>query len=533
MLGETLTETWFGNIWKNSRKSISWEPERPVVGIVAFEISRLMSKVVNIWHCLTDRQIVRLRQEIASSVGIRRLVSEDEDYLMDLALAEIIDNLGSAAKLVAVLGKKCADPMYHNLRGMFDDPGLIDPKWYGWQYRLKKMDRKVKKMEKFVAATEQLFSEIEILADHEQTLRRMRAGSNLGKVRLLEFQEKVVWQRQQVKNLQELSPWARSYDYIVRLLLRSLFTIVERIKYVHGVNQMDPVEGHNRSTSIDCSHLLSDTFDRLETERAPVRRSFSNLGLMDRSKSKNRTSLDRSPSSILSRKPHTKARRFAAIGMTGCVTGGIDIESPFVGSSFRSNGISPKNDVSVSFFTSKRCLLDANESTLGHAALALHYANVIILVEKFASAPHLISLDARDDLYSMLPSSIRSCLRSKLKTFSKTTDYDAAFAAEWGTAIGRILEWLSPLAHNMARWQSDRNFERRRLGFGSNVLLVHTLYFADRATTEAAIVELLMGLNYLARFGIGPEIGERRLRQPWCGGGFFPRYSNMLCDVID
>lgn len=570
-----MTETWFGNIWKSSR----WDPGRPVLGIMAFEISRLLSKVTNIWQCLTDRQIVRLREQIANSVGIQKLVSEDEDYLMDLALAEIIENLGSVAKSIVVLGKKCADPTYHNLENVFDDPGMMDPKWYGWQYRLKKMEKRVKKMERFVAATEQLYSEIEVLAELEQTLRRMRAGANLGKVRLLEFQEKVVWQRQQVKNLQEMSPWARTYDYIVRLLLRSLFTIVERIKYVYGVNQIEPVEVSNQQISIDYNHIHRDSLNRsismcthlevsinsLENDksRVSVRRSFSNLGLVDdKSKLKSRRSLDRSPSSILCRKQHSsKVRRFAPIGLTGCVTGGID--SPFIethtspcgSSSFRSNGTSQKDadeikDIcpipttcssvsspKVSFFNSKRRLMNAPPSSLGHAALALHYANVIILIEKLVSAPHLISLDARDDLYNMLPSAIRSCLRAKLKTFSKTpasTVYDAAFAAEWGLAIGRILEWLSPLAHNMVRWQAERNFERRRLAYGSNVLLLHTLYFANQAETEAAIVELLMGLNYLFRFG--REIQERPFRESSCSraydGPLFPRY-NMFCNMID
>ncbi|KAI3473940.1 hypothetical protein Pfo_028514 [Paulownia fortunei] len=512
MVGETLTETWFGNIWKSSRKSISWEPERPVLGILAFEVSRWMSKVVNIWQSLTDRQIVRLREEIANSVGIQKLISEDEDYLMDLVLAEIIENLGSVAKSVAMLGKKCADPTYHNLESFSDDPGDIDPKWYGWQYRLKKMEKKVKKMEKFVAATEQLYSELEVLAELEQSLRRMRAGANLGKVKLLEFQQKVVWQRQEVKNLQEMSPWVRTYDYVVRLLLRSLFTIIERIKYVYGVNQIENIDGSNDFDQIhgDClirsnsmSALLQTSVYSSENNasRVPVGRSFSNLGLGgDKSKPKNRKSHDRSPSSILCGKHQMKGRRFASVGLTGCMTGGsespvVETHTPSCGSSFRSNGASQKDadeiedictipivygsvtSIKASFFNSKRHLLNAPPSTLGYAALALHHANVIILIEKLASSPHLISLDARDDLYNMLPSTIKSCLRAKLKTFTRTlasSVYDAAFAAEWSLALARILEWLSPLAHNMVRWQSERNFERQRFIFGSNVLLVQT-----------------------------------------------------------
>ncbi|KAI3471990.1 hypothetical protein Pfo_028678 [Paulownia fortunei] len=449
MVGETLTETWFGNIWKSSRKSISWEPERPVLGILAFEVSRWMSKVVNIWQSLTDRQIVRLREEIANSVGIQKLISEDEDYLMDLVLAEIIENLGSVAKSVAMLGKKCD----------------IDPK-YGWQYRLKKMEKKVKKMEKFVAATEQLYSELEVLAELEQSLRRMRAGANLGKVKLLEFQQKVVWQRQEVKNLQEMSPWISIHYY-------------RKDQVCLWVNQIENIDGSNDFDQIHGDCLI---------------RSNSMSALLQTSVYSSENNASRVP---------MKGRRFASVGLTGCMTGGsespvVETHSPSCGSSFRSNGASQKDademedictipivygsvtSTKASFFNSKRHLLNAPPSTLGYAALALHHANVIILIEKLASSPHLISLDARDDLYNMLPSTIKSCLRAKLKTFTRTlasSVYDAAFAAEWSLALARILEWLSPLAHNMVRWQSERNFERQRFIFGSNVLLVQTLYF--------------------------------------------------------
>lgn len=49
-------------------------------------------------------------------------------------------------------------------------------------------------------------------------------------------------QRQEVKTLREMSPWVRTYDYIVRLLLRSLITVVKRIKHVFEINQVASVE---------------------------------------------------------------------------------------------------------------------------------------------------------------------------------------------------------------------------------------------------------------------------------------------------
>lgn len=556
-------------VFKSSSRRIYGEPERPVLGILAFEISRMMSKVVNIWHSVNNRQIARLREEIANSVGIHKLVSEDDDYLMDLALAEIIENLISVGKSVAMLGKKCADATYHNIESIFGDPSAVDPKWCGWQYRLKKMDRRVKKMEKLVAATEQLHSELEVLAELEQSLKRMRAGANVGKIKLLEFQQKVLWQRQEVKSLQDMSPWVRTYDYIVRLLLRSLFTIIERIKYAFGSNQIGNVDG------IDCfdrnhadylsrcnsmSGLVQSSGYSSENNESGGRvpRTFSNLALRaDKNILKNRRSYERSPPPILCGKHQMKGRRFASVGLTGCMTGGsvspvVETCTHSCGSSFRSYGGSEKDaderedtcticrsttSTTVSFFNLKRLPLNAPPSTLGYAALPLHYANVILLIEKLASSPHLIGLDARDDLYDMLPSTIRSYLRAKLKTFSRmsaSSDHNAALAAEWSSAIAKILEWLSPLARNMIRWQSERNFERQRVVCGSNILLVQTLYFANQADTEAAIVELLMGLSYLFRFG--KDINEKPFRESSCSraydGYFFPR-CNMYYDMID
>ena len=68
---------------------------------------------------------------------------------------------------------------------------------------------------------------------------------------------------------------------------------------------------------------------------------------------------------------------------------------------------------SPSILSSKHKLLDAPPDTLGAAALALHYANVVIVIEKLVASPHLIGLDARDDLYNMLSASVRAALRER------------------------------------------------------------------------------------------------------------------------
>nr|GMC90459.1 Ferredoxin-dependent glutamate synthase [Ipomoea batatas] len=542
MGAESVTDSWFSNFWRTSRKSSASEPEKSTIGILAFEVATLMSKVINLWQLVGDRQIARLREEITTSLGIQKLVSEDDDYLMDLALAEIINNVRCVAKSVVRLGKRCTDPTYQNLEKLFDDPVEMDLNGCGWEYKLKKMERKVKKMERFVASTMQLTQELEVLAEHEQTLRRLQAGANSGHVKLIEFQHKVVWQRQEVKNLREMSPWVRTHDYIVRLLLRSIFTITVRIKYAFGINQIGDTEESTNSEdfstdslvrSRSISAILQSSIYPSESNMSrlylgPLGRSFSSLGLSsDKSKSSNRKLLTRQPSVLCGKPSQMRSRRLAPIAsFGGCIKAGND--SPVIESCMPTNGdVLKPNDcyqrytddskdtnglalcggiasAKVSFFNLKHKLLVAPPSTLGYAALALHYANIIILIEKLAASPHLISVDARDDLYGMLPSSVRNLLRAKLRLFTKTlasSVYNPSLASEWALALGRILEWLSPVAHNTVRWHSERNFEKQTTISGSNVLLVQTLYFANQAKTEAAIVELLMGLNYLSRFG--------------------------------
>ncbi|KAK0585751.1 hypothetical protein LWI29_033536 [Acer saccharum] len=155
MGGEMVMELWFDSLRRISRKSVS-ETNKAVIGILAYEVASLMSKV-------------------------------------------IIENFGSVARSVARLGKRCTDPVYHRFENFIEDPVLNNFEWFGWEYREKKMERKLKKMKRFVAATLQLSQELEVLAELEQTLRRMQVNAEFDRVKLLEFRQKVTWQRQEVK----------------------------------------------------------------------------------------------------------------------------------------------------------------------------------------------------------------------------------------------------------------------------------------------------------------------------------------------
>ncbi|KAG4982248.1 hypothetical protein JHK84_027347 [Glycine max] len=535
MGGETVKGTWLSALWSVSRKSASDGKE--VIGVLAFEVAGLMSKVVNLWRSLSDREIMNTKAWIMKSVGVKMLVSDDDYFLMDLALSEILNNFESLAWSVARLSKKCKDPVYHGYEHFVDNPAQNYLQWSGWEYAWKKMERKVKKMDRFVACMSLLSQELEVLADREQTFRRMKANRELHGVKLLEFQKKVMWQRQQVKNLRDMAPWNRSYDYVVRLLARSLFTILERIIVVFG-NSHIPIENQQNDslsppvTTNNNRLTRSHSFSTLRHTTSvhpsktnsygfcsqPIEsKSVLNSGFeVDKSKSKKK----KKEQQVL----HSESKQFEHIvPFTGFMS--VGNKSPFVQSCVPTKGGSMRlvdchvknNDnmktvdksslicrTRIYLKLSMKGRLKPGPSTLGDAALALHYANVIVLIEKMVvSAPHLIDHETRDDLYNMLPTTIRTALRGKLKWYAKSqraTVHEASLAVEWSMVVAQILEWLAPLAHNMIKWHSERNFEREQCASkAKNVLLVHTLYFADQAKAEAAMVELLVGVHYVCR----------------------------------
>ncbi|KDP43105.1 hypothetical protein JCGZ_27054 [Jatropha curcas] len=519
------TESWFSNFWRNSGRG-SAENDKAAIGVLAYEVASLMSKVVSFWHFLSDQEILRLKKDILKSVGIRKLVADDNDHVMDLALNEIMENFRLISSSVARLGRRCVKPPFCHFEHFINDP-LGNLEWFEWDYRLKKMERKVKKMERFVAFTMQLSQEVEVLAELEQTLRRMKANPDVNRGKLVEFRQKVTWQRQEVRNLQEMSPWIRTYDYIVRLLARSLLTILQRIKYVFEISQLSSTNGNEHvymnPTCLPRSHSVSVLMQASIHPSENILCGIS-TGPLCKSDSMSRIVVDKNKKN--EQQHHSKTNRLSHVGpFKECMMSGS--ESPFLESykstfqgsvEFNSNCAKsidkieslnakspPRNGriySKLALFSSKSGLLDASPSTLGHAELALHYANVIVLVENLASSPHLIDYKNRDDLYNMLPTTIRAALRTRFKGYGKSLGsfaYDASLAEEWSRELKRTLKWLSPLAHNMIRWHSERNFEREQEVSRTNVLLVQTLHYANQAKTEAAITELLVGLNYICR----------------------------------
>lgn len=548
MRGEMVSGSWLNSLWPVSRKNAL--DNKAVVGILALEVASLMSKTTNLWRSLSDWEVMNLREGIVNTVGIKMLVSEEDDYLMELVLNDILDNFQFLAQSVVRFGKRCADPVYHRFEHFVCNPVQNYIQWSGWEYKWKKMERKVKKMEKMVASTTQYCQELEVLAEVEQTFKRMQANPELHRVKLLEFQKKVACRRQEVRNLRDMSPWNRSYEYVVRLLVKSLFTILERIILVFGNNQIPTLQQENGSQDVNANNFLrSQSFSVfMHSSIYPSENDlygFNNSGSVGRTpyflfdKSKNKKTKEHKKA-LHSSDKHGKQKRSESkqLGNIGpfksCMS--VTSNSPVIQSCVQqTNGyggsmrLPDSHTKHVDKMKSAENLSLCNRIriysklrinnmskpgtgslTLGDAALALHYANMIVLIEKMASSPHSVDLKARDDLYNMLPTSIRIVTRTKLKchtTNKSSSIHDADVAEKCSTVLVQTLEWLAPLAHNTISWHSERNYEKEHAAVKANVLLVHTLFYANQAKAEAAMVDLLVGLNYV--FKIETKVGVR------------------------
>ncbi|KAL0736607.1 hypothetical protein Bca4012_012817 [Brassica carinata] len=587
-----VSETWFRNLWKFPKKQQheGHNKEKEVLGVLAFEVASLLSKLVHLWQSLSDKNVARLRDEITRSTGIKKLVSEDDDFVVRLIRDEMMENVENVAKAVARLAGKCNDPKLKSFESCFGEMMVTGADPYGWQFGWKKMDRKAKRMERFISSNASLYQETEILADLEHTFKRMLTNESATD-NLLEYQRKVAWKRHEVKTLRDVSLWNRTYDYTVLLLVRSVFTILTRTKHVFGISYRveasdvssadsdfigrsqsvstiltamphraettgpprfasgplgrftGPASGSAATRSTKMGDFLSGSLSTESPKSGPLvaeknkRFKFysGQLGKIT-SKSgpllgmgKHNKKMGQTPErpSVSSAKKQTKSNRLTQVGpFKGCMVShdGINplstrTQNGARNSSAEHHHILEGNANSVHVdnltFPSRPKLSDAVPNTLGAACLALHYANVIIVIERFLASPHLIGDDARDDLYNMLPASVRTSLRERLKPYSKnlssSTVYDPGLAKDWTDAMAGILEWLGPLAHNMIKWQSERSYEHQSFVSRTHIVLAQTLFFANQQKTETIITELLVGLNYVWRFG--RELNAKALQE--------------------
>ncbi|KAK8555976.1 hypothetical protein V6N13_070049 [Hibiscus sabdariffa] len=543
---------------KKSTQSNPTSRKHETVGILSFEVASVMSKTLHFHKSLSEPEISKLKSEILKSPGISKLISADQDYLLSLALAERLDDLNRVVNVVSRLGKKCNEPALQGFEHVFGDimNGVIDVREL--RFLVKDMEGMVRKLERYVSLTAKLYSEMEVLTELEQSTKKFQANPHEESKRA--FEQKLVWQRQDVRHLKDVSLWNQTFDKVVELLARTVCTIFARILAVFGESALGKdgecgrVLGKVNGRFSDQVEVVSRQSKRVLSKSSSVgscQPANVSTGVVERREVslKHRGLESRKGDIGLSRMEDfsfpcgtTPGRLFAdclslsssasrynndddddrsvdnddrSSRISGCCSVANDglkrewptrsppfclsqLSDPLIGNYRQSNCGVPSN---AHFGPKSKLALYATPSTVGGSALALHYANVIIVIEKLLRYPHLVGEEARDDLYQMLPTSLRLSLRTNLKTYVKDLAiYDAPLAHDWKETLDGILSWLAPLAHNMIRWQSERNFEQQQIVTRTNVLLLQTLYFADREKTEAAICELLVGLNYICRY---------------------------------
>ncbi|KAL1192720.1 Protein PSK SIMULATOR 1 [Cardamine amara subsp. amara] len=470
---------------KKTHKPNSSLPKQ-TIGILSFEVANIMSKTVHLHRSLSDNEISKLKSEVFRSEGVKNLVSSDETHLLNLVVSEKLDDLSRVASVVSRLGKKCNEPALQGFEHVYEDivNGVIDFKKLG--FLVKDMEGMVKKMERFVNATCSLYCEMEVMNELEQAIMKLQR-SQQHQESVKAFEQKLMWQRQDVRSLRDASLWSQTYDKVVEMLARTVCTIYGRIETVFGGLGL---RGGKKDVTLKR--------DRSKNEASKVMNSRSVTGFKDTRRNEveefTRTGDFNFPCGT---NPGRLFMECLAMNRT------IDDDDDEDGIARVSIPLSGARMVRTSKFGFKSKLTQhASASTIGGSALSLHYANVVIVVEKLLKYPHLIGEEARDDLYQMLPTSLKTTLKANLRSYLKNISiYDAPLAHDWKETIDGILSWLAPLAHNMIRWQSERNFEQHnQIVKRTNVLLLQTLYFADREKTEAAICKLLVGLNYICHY---------------------------------
>jgi hypothetical protein len=447
------------------------------LGILAFEAAAAMSKLLSLHRSLSDQEVSRLRSDAMRSPGVAYLNSTDQAFLLKLACAELVVSLDAAAAAVARLGLRCGldfGGVYSCLKAGAYSDARLDP------LVAKGLRFKAKKMERLVAATAKLCSEMEALDEMETSERKMSvrgwrlsgpipqnpqaaaAAAAAAQQQLAgdspeaeSFRQELKTQRLKVKRLKEESLWNQSYEKAVGLMARAACAVFVRICSIFSpfVPGLPPP-------------LPSATTDSVQTR--------------------------------LSKLLHPRSGRARA--SSGPITrrDGPSRVHPPMSNSCPIIGLRPSGQKSP---TDWRKLLDAPPSTVGGAGLDQQYANVIV------SAEELLRMEAegrqeeaaaeRTEMYEMLPSKLRAAVRSKLREWWRDPGpLDEGLARGWKDAVDRIMAWLGPMARDTARWQAERNMDRtRRFDGAPRVYALQTLRWADKEKAEAAIVEVLVALS--------------------------------------
>ncbi|KAH6806920.1 hypothetical protein C2S51_028028 [Perilla frutescens var. frutescens] len=215
------------------------------LGILAFETAKTMSRLISLYKSLSDEEISRLKNDVIRSEGVAFLNSGDADFLLGLACAERLEDLDRTAAAVSRLGKKCSDfglerfdLVYRNLKqGLLVNSGKL-------KYGSAAAERKIRKMERLVAATSCLHAAVESLTEMEVSERKLQQWKNrdndLQKANYDVLIQKLENQRRETRYFREISLWNKSFDKCVDLMARVVCVVHRRICALFGPRRNFP-----------------------------------------------------------------------------------------------------------------------------------------------------------------------------------------------------------------------------------------------------------------------------------------------------
>lgn len=465
------------------KKPAKFPKHPPTLGILSFETAKTMSRLLSLHRSLSEAEFNAFRGTVVRSEGVRHLNSSDEPFLLRLACSEKIDDLDRYTSTVSALATRCRDTRLQDFGRMYAEMKLGSSDLLRFAFPTSEIGRRISKMEGLISATSDLYTGLELLADMEVTEKRMAQWKSypgpapLHKANSELFEQKLAWQRRNVRRVRDASLWSQPLDKTVELMARFICNIFSKICAVFGpyVSDLPLVFSDGKSVPVTCGkklHLSSSVWAFHSSPPQPRERAvLKEINCLN--------SCSVSPRHLFRAFRNDKSRRPTQTESLG--VGGA-------GEIWRG---------------------EASETTLGGAALATRYANVIILAEKMVRSPETVEEEMREDMYQMLPWRLRVEVKKKMRRcVAREVSMAPAAAAEGWKEVERILGWLAPMAHDMIRWQVERTFvEKPQFEPRPTVMLMQTLYFSDREKAEAAIVELLVGLSCIFR-------QERRRRRP-------------------
>ncbi|XWS55634.1 hypothetical protein CRYUN_Cryun09bG0017800 [Craigia yunnanensis] len=503
----------------------------PTLQILAFETAKTMSRLVALYKSLTDDEFFKLRNGPLKSPGVAFLNSTDESYLLGLACKEKLEDLNQAVTVVSRLGKKCINEELNRIEIAYDNmkQGIID--FSNLDFNSRRVGKTIEKMEKFANATSILYLSLVALNELEVSEKKMQKWKTSGfpnksseKTNIDYFNEKISFQRKQVRHFRQISLWSQTFDNSVGLMARIVCVVYARICTIFGPFvpslpcTIKSRHSHRRIYISNPKTLHVKVYPEanyclLVNKEQYVKQAFKSGPIMKASRII--PGPIRFHSGELS--PEVKGIGFRISAVT--ITDKVSINS---------------NNIEENSRRNQRLIESAPANTVGLAGLAVRYANVIIMAESYFYSTTIISDDAREHMFEMLPISLKHTLRGKLKSHwskdAEELDGQQGLAEGWKEALEEIIGWLAPVAHDTLRWQQERNLEQQKLDAKPTVLLLQTLHFSDLEKTEAAIVEVLVGLSCIYRYENRRERHDVGYNEPTLVDDHDYGYLGVSCD---